>query len=80
MDQSQRKDFASNYFVFGSSLRTCYEELIWCTSQPNVHIYTFRKRWSFILVPCDYELEYKDNKTFNKFCLTTMTLELEVFK
>ena len=29
-------------------LRTSYKELIWCNNHPNVHIYTFRKHWSFI--------------------------------
>ena len=24
------------------------KNLIWCTSYPNVHIFTFRRRWSFI--------------------------------
>ena len=33
-------------FCFG--LRTSYKELTWCTNYPNVHIHTFRKRWSFI--------------------------------
>ena len=30
------------------SLRTSYKKLIWCTNHPNVHIYTFWKRSSFI--------------------------------
>ena len=30
------------------SSRTSYKELIWCTNDPNVHIHTFRKRWSYI--------------------------------
>ena len=33
---------------FWFSLRTSYKELIGCTNHPNVHIHTFRKRWSFI--------------------------------
>ena len=44
--------FASNYFFFFwkfcFSLRTSFKELIWCTNNPNAHIRTFCKRWSFI--------------------------------
>ena len=42
---------AGNYFIFLKfcfSLRTLSKELIWCTSDPNVHIDTFHKRSSFI--------------------------------
>ena len=28
-------------------LTTSYKELIWCTNEPNAHIHTFCKRWSF---------------------------------
>ena len=34
---------------FCFSLRTSYKKLIWCANHPNVHIHTFRERWSFIL-------------------------------
>ena len=47
----KERSFASNYFIFWKfcfSLRTSYKEFIWCTNDPNVHIYTFRKRWSYI--------------------------------
>ena len=33
---------------FCFSFRTSYKELIRCTNDPNVHIHTFCKRWSFI--------------------------------
>ena len=33
---------------FYFSLRISYKKLIWCTNYPNVHIQSFRKRWSFI--------------------------------
>ena len=33
---------------FYFTLRTSYKELIWCTNHANVHIHTFRKRWSFV--------------------------------
>ena len=33
---------------FCVSLRTSYKELICCTNNPNAHICTFCKRWSFI--------------------------------
>ena len=36
------------FWKFCFSLRIYFKELIWCTNNPNVHIYTFRKRWSFI--------------------------------
>ena len=36
------------FWKFCFSLRTFYKELIWCTSDPNVHIRAFCKRWSFI--------------------------------
>ena len=36
------------FWRFCFSLRTFYKELIWCTNDPNAHIYTFCKRWSFI--------------------------------
>ena len=44
--------FTSNYSVFFwnvcFSLRTCYEEIVWCTNHPNLHIYAFRRSCSFI--------------------------------
>ena len=43
--------FASSYLFFWKfcfSLRTFYKELICCTKNPNVHICTFCKCWSFI--------------------------------
>ena len=36
------------FWRFCFSLRTSYKELIWCTNDPNAHICTFCKRWSFI--------------------------------
>ena len=45
------RNLASNYFVFlkiCSRVRTSSKELIRCTNYTNVHIHTFRKRWSFI--------------------------------
>ena len=48
----KERSFASNYYIFRKfcfSLRTSYKELIRCTSDPNAHIRTFCKRWSFIL-------------------------------
>ena len=33
---------------FCFSVRTLCKELIWCATYQNVHIYSFRKRWSFI--------------------------------
>ena len=36
--------FWKNFF----SLRTSYKDSIWCTNNPNTHIHTFCKRWSFI--------------------------------
>ena len=36
------------FWKFCFSLRTSYEELICCTKNPNAHICTFWKRWSFI--------------------------------
>ena len=36
------------FWSFCFSFRTSCKELIWCTSDPNVHIPTFCKRWSFI--------------------------------
>ena len=47
----KERSFASNYFIFQkfcSSLRTLYNELIWCTNHVNIHIQTFRTRWNFI--------------------------------
>ena len=38
----------SFFWKFCFSLRTSYKELIWCTNDPNAHIRTFCKRWSFI--------------------------------
>ena len=48
----KERSFASNYFFFWKfcfSLITSYKKLVWCTNDPNVHIHTFCKRWSFIL-------------------------------
>ena len=36
------------FWKFSFSIRTSYKELIWCSNYPNVHIHTYRKRWSFI--------------------------------
>ena len=36
------------FWKFRFSLRTSYNELIWCTNDPNAHICTFGKRWNFI--------------------------------
>ena len=36
------------FWKFCFSLRTSYKELVWCAQNPNVHIRTFCKRWSFI--------------------------------
>ena len=36
------------FWKFCFSLRISYKELIWYTNNPNAHILTFRKRWSFI--------------------------------
>ena len=36
------------FWKFCFSWRTSYKELIWCTNDPNAHIRTFCKRWSFI--------------------------------
>ena len=47
----KERSFASNYFVFLKILfhfkKSC-KELICCTNNPNTHICTFCKRWSFI--------------------------------
>ena len=47
----KERSFTSNYLIFWKlclSLRTCYKKLICCTKDPNAHIYTSCKRWSFI--------------------------------
>ena len=36
------------FWKFCFSLRTSYNELCWCTNDPNIHIHTFCKRWNFI--------------------------------
>ena len=36
------------FWKFCFNLRTSYKELIFCTNNPNSHICTFCKRWSFI--------------------------------
>ena len=36
------------FWKFCFSLRTSYNELIWCKNQLNVHIHTFLNHWSFI--------------------------------
>ena len=44
--------FVNNYFIILENLfqfQNLLKELIWCTSNPNVHIRIFRKRWSLIL-------------------------------
>ena len=43
--------FAINFFNFWKlcfSWRSSYKYLIWCTNDPNAHVRTFCKRWSFI--------------------------------
>ena len=52
MHLPQRTEFyqqlLSYFFKFCFSLRTFHKESIWCTNNPNAHIRTFSKRWSFI--------------------------------
>ena len=36
------------FWKFCFTLRTCYTEFIFCTNNPNAHICTFCKCWSFI--------------------------------
>ena len=36
------------FWKFCFSFKTTYKELIWCTNNPNAHIRTFCKCWSFI--------------------------------
>ena len=46
-----KEQFCQYQFFFRKycfRIRTCYEELIWSTDYPNVHIHTFWKCWSFI--------------------------------
>ena len=46
-----KEQFCQYQFFFRKDcfrIRTCYEELIWSTDYPNVHIHTFWKCWSFI--------------------------------
>ena len=48
------------FWKFYFSLSTSCKELIWYTSDPDVHISSFCKRWSFIwpvLFPCEYPSE-----------------------
>ena len=35
--------------IFCFNLRTSYKKLLWCANHPNIHIHTFRERWSFTL-------------------------------
>ena len=47
----KERSFTSNYFIFLKilfQLKTSYKELILCIIDPNVHISTFCKHWSFI--------------------------------
>ena len=36
------------FWKFCFSIRTSYEELVWCTNYPNIHIHPFRKGWRYI--------------------------------
>ena len=40
--------FLKSLKAFGVSFRTSYKELIWCINDPNAHIPTFCKCWSFM--------------------------------
>ena len=43
------RSFGTNYFLLLKicfNIRTCYEELIWCSNYPNIHIHAFCKSWS----------------------------------
>ena len=46
----KERSFASTicFWKFYFSLRTFYTELICCTNNPNAHVCTFCKHWSFI--------------------------------
>ena len=36
------------FWKFCFSIRTSYEELVWCTNYPNIHIHPFHKGWRYI--------------------------------
>ena len=47
----KERSFTSNHFIFLKilfQLRTSYKVFVCCTKNPNAHICTFCKRWSFI--------------------------------
>ena len=50
------------------SLRTSYKELICCTKNSNVHIFTFCKRWSFTW-RCFFPVSILKTKTNSSFAL-----------
>ena len=46
----KERSFACNYFIYLKicfSLSTSYEDFLWCTNHPNVHIHTFHNPWIF---------------------------------
>ena len=48
----KKQSFISKYFnilIFFFSLGTSCKELVWCTNNPNFHVHTSCKCWSFIL-------------------------------
>ena len=52
------------FWKFYFSVKTSYQELIWCTNYPNAHIPTFCKCWSFIW-ECFFPMSILKNKESN---------------
>ena len=66
------------FWIFCFSLRTSYNELIRFTNDPNAHIRTFCKRWSFIWW-CFFPVSILNNITWNKIYAKKVLLRAVLF-
>ena len=64
---------------FCFSWRISYTELICCSNNPNDHICTFCKRWSFIwqcFFPVSILKNHNGNKAVQRFCALPVAIDL----
>ena len=60
------------------SLETSYKDLIWCMKNPNPHVHTFCKRWSFSW-PCFFPVSILKNlKLFSNYHWSNLQSNKEI--
>ena len=77
------------FWKFCFILRTSYKEFIWCTNNPNAHIPTFYKHWSFIwrsfslwvslIIPLPFSLN-NGFATFQNYFIISNKWQIQILK